>query len=89
MITDNPVYTPLKPGTYNERPVFPKYTKFNRHIISIKDWKIYNDDGRIRIPQGTVIMIDDEARTSYRFLRDFYDWLWTGEIEAKIYEAWS
>ena len=21
------------------------------------------------------------------FLRDFYDWLWTGEIEAKIYEA--
>lgn len=55
----------------------------------IKDWKVYNDDGSDpAYPQGQVIMIDEEAREkSTGFLREFYDWLWTGELDAKIYEA--
>jgi len=56
---------------------------------AIKDWPVYNDDGSDpAYPQGQVVMIDEEARESASgFLREFYDWLWTGELDAKIYEV--
>lgn len=95
MITDNSFIRHTVPWTYNESsgPFFiPEVYKNLTDILysdAIKDWKIYNDDGSDpAYPQGTVIMIDDEAREQATgFLRDFYDWLWTGEIEAKIYEV--
>jgi hypothetical protein len=56
---------------------------------AVKDWDVYNDDGSDpAYPQGQVVMINEEAREkSTGFLREFYDWLWTGELDAKIYEV--
>ena len=56
---------------------------------AIKDWKVVNDDGSdLAYPQGTVVRINDgEREKATGFLREFYDWLWTGELEAKIYEV--
>ena len=55
---------------------------------AIKDWPVYNDDGSDpAYPQGQVVMIDEEARESASgFLREFYDWLWTRELDEKIQE---
>lgn len=56
---------------------------------AVKDWPVINGDGSDPVyPQGQVVMIDNKARESASgFLREFYDWLWTGELEAHIYEA--
>ena len=56
---------------------------------AVKDWTVCNGDGSdSSYPQATVVMIDQEAREkSTGFLREFYDWLWTRELDAKIHEA--
>ena len=56
---------------------------------AIKDWKVSNDDGTDDIyPYGTVINIDEDKREKATgFLREFYDWLWTGELNAKMSEV--
>lgn len=56
---------------------------------AVKDWKVYNDDGSDpAYPQGQVVMINEEARErATGFLREFYDWLWTGELKAHILEV--
>tara|TARA_B100000767_G_C19704231_1_gene509769 strand:- start:444 stop:1091 length:648 start_codon:yes stop_codon:yes gene_type:complete len=56
---------------------------------AVKDWTVCNGDGSdSSYPQATVVMIDEEAREkSTGFLREFYDWLWTRELDAKIHEA--
>lgn len=53
---------------------------------AVKKWEPFNNDGSDPAwPQGQVIMISEEAREKATgFLREFYDWLWTGELEAKI-----
>ena len=55
----------------------------------IKDWPVFNDDGSDpAYPQGQVIMINEKAREkSTGFLREFYDWLWTKELTARILEV--
>lgn len=54
----------------------------------IKDWPVFNDDGSdSAYPQGQVVMINEEAREkSTGFLSEFYDWLWTEELKARIFE---
>ena len=56
---------------------------------AVKDWKVYNDDGSDpAYPEGQVVMIDEEAREkSTGFLREFYDWLWTGELAEHIFKT--
>ena len=56
---------------------------------AVKDWKVYNDDGSDpAYPEGQVVMIDEEARESASgFLREFYDWLWTGELAEHIFKT--
>lgn len=95
MITDNPFVEKNYPWNYKESSdsfflpeVYEKLTDI-LYSDAVKDWKVYNDDGSDpAYPQGQVIMIDDEAREQASgFLREFYDWLWTDELESKITEV--
>lgn len=95
MLADTAFKTYTTPWTHiqSEGPFFD--TKVYENLTNIlysdqpNSWKVYNDDGSDpAYPEGKVIMIDEEARESATgFLREFYDWLWTGELEAKINEV--
>jgi hypothetical protein len=92
MISNTQYKTHTKPFDYREATtefftpeVYEKLTNI-LYSDTIKDWKVYNDDGSDpAYPQGQVIMINDEAREKATgFLREFYDWLWTDELTAHI-----
>ncbi len=95
MLSDNPFIEKNYPWTYKESDggfFLPEvYDKLVDILYSdtIKDWNVVNDDGTDdAYPQGQVVIIDDEEREKASgFLREFYDWLWTDELEAKIFEV--
>lgn len=94
MINNNKYTTHDKPWRYltaNNGFFTPEVYENLTNILyseAVKDWPVYNDDGSDpAYPQGQVVMIDEKAREkSTGFLREFYDWLWTGELKAHILE---
>lgn len=95
MLTNTPFITYDFPWIHKEAtgPFFlPEVYENLTNILysdAVKDWDVYNDDGSDpAYPQGQVVMINDQAREKATgFLREFYDWLWTGELDARIHEV--
>ena len=95
MLTDNKFVEKDYPWKYKESDggfflpeVYDKLTDI-LYSNTIKNWTVSNNDGSDPIyPYGTVVNIDDDEREKATgFLREFYDWLWTGALEDKIYEV--
>ena len=95
MLTDAQFVEKDYPWKYNESDggfFLPEvYDKLVDILYSdvIKDWKVVNNDGTDEVyPYGTVVRIDNgEREKATGFLREFYDWLWTGELNAKMEEV--